>query len=122
DVWITAVVRCAPPGNRPLPQERDACATWLDRELALLPHARVFLCLGQIAYAGLWRHFGRSGRRLPSPRPRFGHGVQVDLDGVTVLASYHPSQLNTFTGRLTEVMLDDVVGRVRGALLAGGAD
>jgi uracil-DNA glycosylase family 4 len=104
--WITAPVRCAPPANKPTPQERDACRPFLERELALLPELRVFVALGSFAYQALATHLGIR------PRPRFGHGVEVGLDdGRTVLASYHVSQQNTFTGTLTEPMLDAVFAR-----------
>lgn len=105
-VWITAPVRCAPPGNKPTVDERDTCRPFFERELALLPRARVFVVLGQFAYTVLARHLGIS------PRPKFGHGVEVPVgDGRTVLCSYHVSQQNTFTGRLTEDMLDAVFER-----------
>lgn len=105
DAWVTAPVKCAPPGNRPLPTERDACAPFLDRELASLRPA-VVVCLGAFGYAAACRHFG------VRPRPRFGHGVEVDIAGGPVLVcSFHPSQQNTFTGRLTEPMLDAVFRR-----------
>jgi uracil-DNA glycosylase family 4 len=108
DAWITAPVRCAPPQNRPTPAERDTCSAWLDAELALLPEVRVFVVLGQIAYHALWAHLGRRGLDLPKPRPTFAHGLTVDVGGVSIVASYHPSQQNTFTGRLTEPMFDSV--------------
>ena len=108
NVWVTAPVRCAPPANRPTPAERDACAGWFDRELDALDNARVYVCLGQFGYQSLWHHLAR-GTAVPHPRPRFGHGVEVLLDGgAAVLLSYHVSQQNTFTGRLTEPMLDAV--------------
>jgi uracil-DNA glycosylase family 4 len=119
DAWVTAAVRCAPPGNRPTPAERDSCAPWLDRELALLQRATVYLCLGGFGYAALWRRLAAAGTALPRPRPRFAHGLEVRLDdGRTVLGSYHPSQQNTFTGRLTEPMFDAVFARAR-TLLGG---
>ncbi len=111
DVWITAPVRCAPPSNRPSPSERDTCAAWFDAELALLDRVRVVLALGQFAYESVWRHLVRSGVPATGPRPPFGHGRQVDVGELTVVTSYHVSQQNTFTGRLTEDMLDDVVRR-----------
>jgi uracil-DNA glycosylase family 4 len=112
DTWITAPVRCAPPANKPAPVERDACARWFDAELDLLPAARVFLCLGRYAYQSLWSYLGRRGTNLPRPRPRFGHGVQIDIgDGRAVALSYHPSQQNTFTGKLSRAMLGDVIAR-----------
>jgi uracil-DNA glycosylase family 4 len=106
--WITAPVRCAPPANKPTTDERDACRPFLDRELALLPNARVFLVLGGFAYQGLSSYLGIR------PRPAFGHGVEVPApDGRTVLCSYHVSQQNTFTGKLTPAMLDAVLARAR---------
>ncbi len=118
--WVTAPVRCAPPANKPTPAERDACSTWLSRELDLLTDASVFVCLGTFGYHALWRHLG-DRMDLPRPRPRFGHGVEIRLPGgTTVLASYHPSQQNTFTGRLTEEMLDGVFARA--AELTGEGD
>lgn len=108
DAWITAPVRCAPPDNKPTPTERDTCAGWFDAELALLEHSEVFVTLGQYGYHSLWSHLSRSGRAMPKPRPRFGHGKVVDLGDVRIVMSYHPSQQNTFTGRLTETMFDDV--------------
>jgi uracil-DNA glycosylase family 4 len=111
--WVTAAVRCAPPGNKPTPAERDACRPWLDAELDLLSGARVFVALGQFAYQALWRALDDRGFDLTRPRPRFGHGVEVPIGEVTVLTSFHPSQQNTFTGRLTEEMLDAVFARAR---------
>ena len=104
-VWISAPVRCAPPDNRPTPAERDACAPFLARELELIK-PDVVVCLGAFALAAVCRHFG------VRPRPRFGHAVEVaTVGGPTLLCSYHPSQQNTFTGKLTEAMLDEVIGR-----------
>lgn len=112
--WVTATVKCAPPDNKPLPDERDACARFLRRELALLADARVVVCLGAFGYDAACRHFG------VRPKPRFGHGAEVELEGgPTLLCSFHPSQQNTFTGRLTERMLDDVFARA--VVLAGSA-
>ena len=106
NAWVTAAVKCAPPANQPTPGERDACAPFLARELAALGRARVVVCLGQFGYDAACRRFG------VSPRPRFGHGAEVPLaGGPTLLCSFHPSQQNTFTGRLTEAMLDDVFAR-----------
>lgn len=105
--WITAPVRCAPPANQPTPTERDTCRHYLERELVLLD-ARVLVPLGGFAYEGLCRFFA------VSPRPKFAHGVEVELgDGRTILCSYHVSQQNTFTGKLTEPMLDAVFERAR---------
>jgi uracil-DNA glycosylase family 4 len=118
---ITAPVKCAPPANKPLPAERDACAPWLHRELELLkPTLRVVVTLGAFAWAAWWQALEAVwGRRAPSPRPAFGHGaLWTGGEGVpSVLGSYHVSQQNTFTGRLTPAMLDDVFQRAR--VLAG---
>jgi len=109
DVLVTAAVRCAPPANKPTPAERDACRPWLEAELDLLARARVFVTLGSFAYDQTLRIFADRGAGVPSPKPRFAHLAEVALgDGRTVLASYHPSQQNTFTGRLTEEMFDQV--------------
>ena len=106
DAWVTAAVKCAPPGNTPLPQERDACAAFLQREFAALENAKVVVCLGQFGYQVGCTHFG------VRPRPKFGHGVEVPIgDGPTLICSFHPSQQNTFTKRLTEPMLDAVFSR-----------
>jgi uracil-DNA glycosylase family 4 len=111
--WVTAPVRCAPPANKPTPAERDNCTGWFQRELDLLDRAVVFIALGQYGYQSLWRYLGHSVV-LPRPRPRFGHGEEVPLgDGRTVLMSFHPSQQNTFTGKLTREMLDAVFARAR---------
>jgi uracil-DNA glycosylase family 4 len=113
---MVAAVRCAPPANKPTPLERVTCAPWLDAELRLvLPFVRAVVSLGSYAWDNVWRGLARQGYDVPRPRPRFGHGVRVDgttADGrqVAVLGCYHPSQQNTFTGKLTEVMLDAVLG------------
>lgn len=115
DVRIMAAVRCAPPDNAPTPAERDTCAPWMARELDLLPRLRVVVVLGGFGWTALWPVLAAAGVTLPRPRPKFGHGVEVDLDGphgpLTLLGSYHVSQQNTFTGRLTEPMLDAVLAR-----------
>lgn len=111
DAWVTAAVRCAPPANKPTPEERDSCARWLDRELGLLTEVRVLAALGAFAYRVLWNALRRAGVEMPTPRVPFGHGVEVEADGKTLIASYHPSQQNTFTGRLTEEMLESVFRR-----------
>jgi uracil-DNA glycosylase family 4 len=117
DAWITAAVRCAPPDNKPTTEERDRCSAWFDAELDLLANATVFVCLGQYGYLALWRHLQKRRDDLPRPRPRFGHGAEVVLPGGRlVVMSYHPSQQNTFTGRLTEPMLDAVFLRAREAI------
>jgi uracil-DNA glycosylase family 4 len=109
--YVAAAVRCAPPANKPTPEERDNCLPYLAREVALLPRLRVFVVLGQFGYDALCRVLGDAVAR---PRPRFGHGVEVPMDGGRIIVcSYHPSQQNTFTGTLTEVMFDAVFGRAR---------
>jgi len=106
--YIAAAVRCAPPANKPTPEERDTCLPYLQREWALLTEVRAVVVLGQFAYQVV---AGMVGLR---PRPRFGHGVEVELpDGKTLICSYHPSQQNTFTGVLTEPMFDAVFERAR---------
>jgi uracil-DNA glycosylase family 4 len=111
--YVTAAVRCAPPANRPTPAERDRCLPFLGRELALLERVNVIVALGGFAYDAVARVLADAGFALPSPRPKFGHGVEVVTARATVLGCYHPSQQNTFTGRLTEPMLDDVFRRAR---------
>ncbi len=116
---IVPAVRCAPPANRPTPDERDACAPWFDREVTLVePSLRVVLALGAFAFDAWLAAARRLGWAVPAPRPRFGHGAQVPLvtaSGrvVPLLASYHVSQQNTFTGRWPEPMLDEVLARAR---------
>ncbi|HEY7044257.1 MAG TPA: uracil-DNA glycosylase [Nocardioidaceae bacterium] len=120
---MMATVRCAPPANKPTPVERDTCAPWLDAELRqVLPTTRVVVCLGSYGWEAALRALARAGLTIPRPRPRFGHGSRVDLvsqvspaggevkGGLVVLGCYHPSQQNTFTGKLTESMLDAVLG------------
>jgi len=118
--WITAAVRCAPPANRPTPAERDACLPFGARELALLANVRVLLCLGAFAWDAALRLLKLAGGDAPppSPRPRFGHGAELGGGRYRLLGCYHPSQQNTFTGRLTESMMDSVLMRARE--LAGG--
>jgi len=111
DCWITAVVRCAPPQNKPTTVERDTCLPWTARELDLLPNVRVVVCLGQFGWDGALRLLAERGVAIPRPRPRFGHGAEVDLGDVRLLGTFHPSQQNTFTGRLTPPMLDAVLER-----------
>jgi uracil-DNA glycosylase family 4 len=106
DTYIAAAVRCAPPANKPNPDERARCQPYLERESALLTERRVVVCLGNYAYEVVAKLVGLK------PRPKFGHGVEVELaDGTTLLNSFHPSQQNTFTGKLTEAMLDGVFAR-----------
>jgi uracil-DNA glycosylase len=112
EVYITAPVRCAPPANKPTPQERDTCRVWLVRELALIwPTVRSVVVLGGFGWAALWPALRGAGVPLPARLPLFGHGVEADAAGRTVLGCYHVSQQNTFTGRLTEPMLDAVFRR-----------
>ncbi len=119
---MAAAVRCAPPANKPAPAERETCAPWLAAELELLSgDVRVIVCLGQFAWQAAWRQLDAGGWRAPRPRPAFGPGAQALASGkghLTVLGCYHPSQQNTFTGRVTAAMLDDVFRRAR--LLAAG--
>ena len=112
--FVAAAVRCAPPANRPTPEERDQCFPFLRRELDLLADVRVVVALGGYAYAAAWRLLGEAGASLPRPRPAFAHGAEVAAEPYTLLGSYHPSQQNTFTGRLTEAMLDAVFARAAG--------
>jgi uracil-DNA glycosylase family 4 len=119
DAWVTAVVRCAPPANRPLPAEISACRRWLVAELALLPRLQVAVVLGRIAHDGLLAAERARGHRVPRPMPRFGHGLEHALpSGLALLCSYHPSQQNTFTGKLTRPMLDAVFARARALVTA----
>ena len=117
-----AAVRCAPPANKPTTAEKAACLPWIARELALMPQVRVLVALGGIAWDTALRVVRQAGWSAPRPKPRFGHGAEAvlarpDGDEATLLGSYHPSQQNTFTGRLTADMLDDVLARA--AELAG---
>jgi uracil-DNA glycosylase len=119
-VRMAAVVRCAPPANKPEPAERDACAPWLAAELGLLRDTlRVAVCLGHYAWQALWPQLASSGYAVPRPRPVFGHGAEAVVpaaaagSGLTVLGCYHPSQQNTFTGKVTDSMLDAVFSRAR---------
>ncbi len=110
DAWITCAARCAPPGNKPLPEELSNCSAFLEEELSLLSRAQVFLALGQIALQMLWPKIAPPELK----RPRFEHGSATPLpDGRWVLQSYHPSQQNTFTGRLTEPMFNSVFEKAR---------
>ena len=118
DAWVTATVRCAPPGNKPLPAEEDRCARYLAREVELFTRgggARVIVCLGGIAFDAALALCADRGATIPRPKPRFAHGAEVifGTPHPTLLASYHPSQQNTFTRRLTEPMLDRVFTRAR---------
>lgn len=114
DTRIAAAVHCAPPANKPTPEERDTCRPWLVRDLQLLvPTLRSIVVLGGFAWQALWPALAQAGFAAPSRLPRFGHAAEVKLgtDGPTVIGCYHPSQQNTFTGRLTEGMTDAVLAR-----------
>ena len=114
DTRMVATVRCAPPDNMPTTEERDTCAPWIHREVALVaPSLRVVVALGGYGWDGALRALAGAGLAVPRPRPRFGHGAEVAVGHLTLLGCYHPSQQNTFTGRLTPAMLDDVLGRAR---------
>ena len=115
DAYITAAVHCAPPANKPSPDERGNCAPYLERELTLLDRVAVIVALGQFAWQALAAHYELR------PRPAFGHLAETGLpDGVVLLGSYHPSQQNTFTGKLTEPMFDAVFERARQVMAASG--
>jgi uracil-DNA glycosylase len=111
--WVCAAVRCAPPANKPSPAERDNCMPYATRELDLLPHVRVIVCLGAFAWDAALRVMRLRGDAPPRPRPRFGHGAEAQVGDLTLIGCYHPSQQNTFTGKLTEPMIDAVLARAR---------
>jgi uracil-DNA glycosylase len=113
DAYVAAVNRCPPPANRPTPAERDNCLPYLERELELLEKSRVLVALGSFAWDGALRAIGALGESVPKPKPRFGHGAETPGGRWTLLGSYHPSQQNTFTGKLTEPMLDAAFLRAR---------
>jgi uracil-DNA glycosylase family 4 len=109
---MVAAVRCAPPANAPTPEERDTCAPWLDRELALFAGSlQVVVALGGFAWQAVVGALTRVGQPVPRPRPKFGHGAEFEVGGLLVIGSFHPSQQNTFTGRLTMGMFDEVFAR-----------
>jgi uracil-DNA glycosylase family 4 len=110
--FVTAVNRCAPPGNKPTPTERDACLPFLERELAALRSLRVIVALGAYGWGGALRAMAALGHAV-RPKPRFGHGVEATVGPVILLGCYHPSQQNTFTGTLTAPMIDEVLARAR---------
>ncbi len=119
--YVTAVNRCPPPANRPTPAERDNCLPYLERELLLLRRARVLVALGSYGWDGSLRALAGLGAEVPRPRPRFGHGAEAAIDvpgtrgprSLRLLGCFHPSQQNTFTGKLTEPMMDAVFGRAK---------
>ncbi len=111
--YVAAVVRCAPPANKPAPAERDNCLPYLVRELDLLADVRVLLALGRFAWDGALLALRAAGIEVPRPRPAFGHGAEAAVGRFTLLGCFHPSQQNTFTGRLTEEMMDAVLARAR---------
>jgi uracil-DNA glycosylase len=113
DAYVTAVVRCAPPANKPVPAERDNCLPYLARELELLASCQTVVALGAFAWDGTLRALQGLGVGTPRPKPRFGHGAEAEVGGRRLIGCYHPSQQNTFTGRLTEAMLDQVLARAR---------
>ena len=113
DAYIVCTIRCAPPGNAPRPDEITRCAPFLDREVALLPEVRVVLALGAIGWKAWLDHAARHGASLPRPRPAFAHGARVEVGGRVLLGSYHVSQQNTQTGRLTPAMFDAVLRDAR---------
>ena len=112
-VRIAAAVRCAPPANKPAIEERDNCAPFLARELALLDRVEVIVALGQFGWNAVLRVLAGAGEPVPRPRPRFGHGAEVVIGQRTLIGSFHPSQQNTFTGRLTAAMFTAVLVRAR---------
>jgi len=114
DAYVAAAVRCAPPSNKPTPAERDECRPYLVRELELLHRLGVVVVLGSFGYEAAWAALRAGGFALPPRRPRFTHGLEVPCGPVTILGSFHPSQQNTFTGKLTAPMLDAVFERARG--------
>ena len=104
--WVSSIVRCAPPDNKPTNEERDTCVQYFTRERALLKNVQVIVCLGKFAYDAVCKEFS------VSPKPKFGHGVEtITENGMHIICSFHPSQQNTFTGKLTEPMIDDVFFR-----------
>ena len=114
NLWISSVVRCAPPANKPTPEEQRNCAPWLDEEIRLLPDLRVVVCLGKIAFDGFLNHQLRAGRIKARTGFIFRHGAEYPLpNGLTLLASYHPSLQNTNTGKLTRAMFLEVFNRAR---------
>ena len=121
-VRIAAAVRCAPPANKPTVEERDTCAPFLAREIEILDELRVIVALGQFGWNAILRVLAVGGAPVPRPRPRFGHGAEARIGNLTLIGSYHPSQQNTFTGKLTVPMFDAVLARARDLGGIGPAD
>jgi len=113
DAYVAAVVRCAPPANRPTTRERDNCLPYLERELRLLKELKAIVALGSFAWDGFLHAASHLGAAVRKPKPRFGHGARATVGRWTLIGSYHPSQQNTFTGKLTEDMLDGVFVQAR---------
>ncbi len=114
DTFITAALRCAPPANKPLPEELLNCRPYLVEELRLLTRVRIVVALGKIAFDTFLRTWSGEGRQIPSPRPRFGHGATYELpDGPVLMGCYHPSQQNTQTGRLTREMFESIFAKAK---------
>jgi uracil-DNA glycosylase family 4 len=117
DAYVTAAVRCAPPGNKPAPGEFRRCRPYLVQELKGFSRLRVVVVLGKIAFDSFLAAYQENGKEIPKPRPKFGHGVSIDLaDGLRLICSYHPSQQNTFTGKLTKPMFQSIFDQAREAL------
>ncbi|MDQ3758705.1 MAG: uracil-DNA glycosylase [Actinomycetota bacterium] len=116
--FVTAIVRCAPPQNKPTIAERDECVPYLARELRVLERVRVLVCLGSFGWDGALRSLRSAGHDVPRPKPRFGHGAEARIGPYALVGSYHPSQQNTFTGKLTEEMLDTVFTRANELVVA----
>jgi uracil-DNA glycosylase family 4 len=112
--YVCAVNRCAPPANKPTPQERDNCLPYLEREIDALASLRSIVALGAFGWDGVLRALGALGLPVPSPKPRFGHGAEVTIGPFALVGCFHPSQQNTFTGKLTASMVDDVLRRAIG--------
>ena len=113
DVYISATARCAPPDNKPLPEEIANCATYLHREWELLTERKLLLALGAIGFDAILKLLASRGVAIPKPKPRFAHDRLVAIEGHRILASYHPSRQNTSTGKLTEAMWEGIFARVR---------
>ena len=120
NVYITAALRCAPPGNKPTVQQLSNCSSYLVNELAILG-ASVTICLGSLAWNAVLSALRDAGERLPKPKPKFSHAVQCAIGPAVLLGCYHVSQQNTFTGRLTEPMIDAVLARAKGIAAGEGA-